>query len=72
MVTVTTTIAMVIAVKLSNFLLEPRAPSADTLSRVMGMINPVALQRNFIAWMKDCHTLTDGEVIAIDGKTRLL
>ncbi len=44
-------------------------PSADTLSRVMGMINPVALQRSFITWMKDCHTLTDGEVIAIDGET---
>lgn len=48
---------------------EAGIPSADTLSRVMGMINPVALQRSFIAWMKDCHTLTDGEVIAIDGKT---
>lgn len=33
------------------------------------MINPVVLQRSFIAWMKDCHVLTDGEVIAIDGKT---
>ncbi len=48
---------------------EAGIPSADTLSSVMGMINPVALQRSFIAWMKDCHTLTDGEVIAIDGKT---
>ena len=48
---------------------EAGIPSADTLSRVMGMINPAALQRSFIAWMKDCHTLTDGEVIAIDGKT---
>ncbi|MDV2351558.1 ISAs1 family transposase, partial [Vibrio cholerae] len=48
---------------------EAGIPSADTLSRVMGMINPVALQRSLIAWMKDCHTLTDGEVIAIDGKT---
>nr|BCN21718.1 putative transposase [Vibrio cholerae] len=48
---------------------EAGIPSADTLSRVMDMINPVALQRSFIAWMKDCHTLTDGEVIAIDGKT---
>ncbi len=69
MATVTTTIAMVIAVKLNNVLPEPRAPSANTLSRVMGMINPVALQRSFIAWMKECYTLTDGEVIAIDGKT---
>ncbi|GAA5790319.1 hypothetical protein NGY2020031_27640 [Vibrio cholerae] len=33
------------------------------------MINPVGLQRSFIAWMKDYHTLSDGEVIAIDGKT---
>lgn len=48
---------------------EAGIPSADTLSRVMGMINPVALQRSFIAWINDCHTLTDGEVIAIDGKT---
>ncbi len=35
----------------------------------MGMMNPAGLQRSFIAWMKDCHTLTDGEIIAIDGKT---
>ncbi len=48
---------------------EAGIPSADTLSRVTGMINPVALQRSFIAWMKDFHTLKDGEVIAIDGKT---
>ncbi|EGR0443673.1 ISAs1 family transposase, partial [Vibrio cholerae] len=32
---------------------EAGIPSADMLSRVMGMINPVALQRSFIAWMKD-------------------
>nr|BCN21247.1 putative transposase [Vibrio cholerae] len=38
---------------------EAGIPSADTLSRVMGMINPVALQRSFIAWMKDCHTLRE-------------
>ena len=44
-------------------------PSADTLSRVMGMINPSALQKSFITWMKDCHALIEGEVIAIDGKT---
>lgn len=47
---------------------EAGIPSADTLSRVMGMITSPALQRSFISWMKDCHTLMDGEVIAIDGK----
>jgi predicted transposase YbfD/YdcC len=35
----------------------------------MGRISPNALQRCFISWMQSCHTLTDGEVIAIDGKT---
>ncbi|CAH1547093.1 hypothetical protein VHARVF571_90145 [Vibrio harveyi] len=27
------------------------------------------MQRAFINWMKDCHEITEGEVIAIDGKT---
>jgi predicted transposase YbfD/YdcC len=44
-------------------------PGADTISRVMGQISPKALQESFIAWMQSCHTLTEGEVIAIDGKT---
>jgi len=44
-------------------------PSADTIARVMGMISPKSLQEAFIKWMKACHELTDGEVIAIDGKT---
>lgn len=33
------------------------------------MINPKEMQRAFIDWMNDCHELTKGEVIAIDGKT---
>ena len=44
-------------------------PSKSTIARTMGMINPVTLQKCFIAWMKDCCQLLDGEVIAIDGKT---
>ncbi|MDV7106402.1 ISAs1 family transposase, partial [Vibrio sp. TH_r3] len=44
-------------------------PSASTIARVMGMINPVRLQHCFIEWMKECCELTDGEVVAIDGKT---
>lgn len=35
----------------------------------MGMISPKSLQEAFIKWMKACHELTAGEVIAIDGKT---
>ena len=48
---------------------EQGIPSADTVARVMGMISPKALQKAFIDWMRDCHELTDGEVVAIDGKT---
>lgn len=44
-------------------------PGADTISRVMGQISPKALQKSFISWMQSCHTLTEDEVIAIDGKT---
>jgi hypothetical protein len=35
----------------------------------MGMISPTRLQKCFIEWMKDCSELTNGEVVAIDGKT---
>ena len=44
-------------------------PSASTIARVMGMISSTRLQKCFIEWMKDCCELTDGEVVAIDGKT---
>ena len=32
------------------------------------MITPKRLQECFSAWMKDCHEVTKGDVIAIDGK----
>lgn len=44
-------------------------PSVSTIARVMGMINPSRLQTCFIEWMKSCCELTEGEVVAIDGKT---
>lgn len=44
-------------------------PSHDTLARVMSLINPQQFQRCFSNWMQSCHTLTAGEVIAVDGKT---
>jgi hypothetical protein len=33
------------------------------------MISPKQFQSCFIAWMKDCNTITKDSVIAIDGKT---
>lgn len=44
-------------------------PDADTVAKVMGRISSKALQKCFINWMESCHSLTEGEVIAIDGKT---
>ena len=44
-------------------------PVHDTIARVISMINPKQFQSCFIAWMNDCHCVTKGNVIAIDGKT---
>ena len=43
-------------------------PSHHTIARVMSTISGKQLQKLFIQWMQDCHTLTDGIVVAIDGK----
>lgn len=48
---------------------EAGTPSQHTIARVMSMISGKQLQKLFIKWMKDCHTLTDGAVVAIDGKS---
>lgn len=44
-------------------------PSHDTLARVMALINVDQLQIAFAEWMKACHDVTEGAVVAIDGKT---
>lgn len=55
---------------LKQFLQLPGgAPSHDTFSRVFARIKPEKFQACFIEWMKDVATMTDGEVVAIDGKT---
>ncbi|HAS8515314.1 TPA: ISAs1 family transposase, partial [Vibrio vulnificus] len=33
------------------------------------MVSPKEMKEAFISWMKDCHEITDGELIAIDGET---
>ena len=48
---------------------ENGIPVHDTIARVIAMISPKQFQSCFIAWMKDCHTATKGNIIAIDGKT---
>ena len=43
-------------------------PSHDTFGRVFGLINPEEFQRSFLTWVQTIQKLTQGEVIAIDGK----
>jgi len=44
-------------------------PSHDTIGRVMSRVAPLQLERAFAAWMSDVAELSNGEVVAIDGKT---
>lgn len=50
--------------KLSNGI-----PSHDTLGRVFSLINPKQLQSSFIDWARSLVKISNGEVIAVDGKT---
>lgn len=55
---------------LKTFLELPNGiPSHDTFARVFTQINPQQFQSCFLDWMKSIQKITDGEVVAIDGKT---
>lgn len=44
-------------------------PSHDTFARVFARLNPEQFQQNFLSWIKSISNVTEGEVVAIDGKT---
>src|SRR5437868_4916267 len=44
-------------------------PSHDTFRRVFSLIDPQAFQACFLGWTQAIHQYTQGEVIALDGKT---
>ncbi|WP_299735803.1 ISAs1 family transposase [uncultured Endozoicomonas sp.] len=48
---------------------EHGIPSHHTIARVVAVVNPKKFQACFIEWMKACHQVSNGEIIAIDGKT---
>lgn len=55
---------------LKRFLPLPNGiPSHDTFARVFARLDPEALQRSFLSWVRAVSQVTQGEVIAIDGKT---
>ena len=55
---------------LKTFLALPNGiPSHDTFGRVFARLDPEQLQGCFLQWVRAVGRVTDGEVIAIDGKT---
>ena len=48
---------------------ERGIPSHDTLGRVFGQTDPSAFERCFRAWTRRVQEETNGEVVALDGKT---
>jgi predicted transposase YbfD/YdcC len=55
---------------LRSFLELPNGiPSHDTFGRVFSLIDPKQFQTSFAEWVRSVVTVTNGSVIAIDGKT---
>lgn len=55
---------------LQQFLELPNGiPSHDTFARLFARIDPQQFQSCFLSWVKSVNKITEGEVIAIDGKT---
>jgi predicted transposase YbfD/YdcC len=53
-----------------TFLALPHGiPSDDTFARVFAAIDPVEFREAFLSWVQVIQDLTQGEVVAIDGKT---
>lgn len=43
-------------------------PSHDTFRRVFARLNPTEFQQCFLEWVRSAYEITQGQVIAIDGK----
>src|SRR5919202_2137375 len=44
-------------------------PSHDTFGRVFAALDPEQFQQCFLAWVRAVASLTEGQVVALDGKT---
>lgn len=55
---------------LKQFLQLPNGiPSHDTFGRVFALLDPQAFQQCFLHWVQAMSHVTQGEIVAIDGKT---
>ena len=43
-------------------------PSHDTFGRVFALLDPVQFRNGFISWIQAISDLTEGQIVAIDGK----
>lgn len=54
---------------LKQFLELPHGiPSHDTFGRVFALLNAKQFQRRFIRWIRAVYEVTQGQIVAIDGK----
>lgn len=44
-------------------------PSHDTFGRVFALLDPEQFQHCFLSWVQAISHITDGEIVALDGKT---
>ena len=49
--------------------LENGIASHDTFQRIFQLINPLELEKSFVAWAQSISVKTEGEIVSIDGKT---
>jgi predicted transposase YbfD/YdcC len=55
---------------LAKFLdLSAGIPSHDRFNAILGAIKPAEFEQCFLSWITTLHEITDGQLIAIDGKT---
>lgn len=55
---------------LARFLnLSDGIPSHDRFNAILGAIRPAEFEKCLLSWITSLHELTDGQVVAIDGKT---
>jgi len=55
---------------LAQFLdLSAGIPSHDRFNAVLGAIQPAEFEKCLLSWITALHAITDGQIVAIDGKT---
>ena len=55
---------------LAKFLdLSAGIPSHDRFNAILGAIKPAEFEQCFLSWITTLHKITDGQLVAIDGKT---